>query len=64
MDNVTQDYTELGNGSIDYVKLMPDPDRAGLKHHYIGQGGNFAKDSMSSVAESAVFFQKHLGQLL
>ena len=64
MDKVTQDYTELGNGSIDYVKLMPDPDRAGLKHHYIEQGGNFAKDSMSSVAESAVFFQKHLGQLL
>lgn len=64
MDKVTQDYTELGNGSIDYVNLMPDPVRAGLKHHYIEQGGNFAKDSMSSVAESAAFFQKHLGQLL
>jgi sugar phosphate isomerase/epimerase len=64
MDKVTQDYTELGNGSIDYVHLMPDPERAGLKHHYIEQGGNFAQDSMSSVAESAAFFQKHLGQLL
>ncbi len=64
MDKVTQDYTELGNGSIDYVNLMPDPERAGLKHHYIEQGGNFAQDSMSSVAESAAYFQKHLRQLL
>jgi sugar phosphate isomerase/epimerase len=63
MDKVTQDYTELGNGSIDYENLMPDPGRAGLKHYYIEQGGNFAKDSMSSVAESAAYFQKHLGQL-
>ncbi len=60
MDKVTQDYTELGNGSIDYTTLMPDPERAGLKHHYIEQGGNFAKDSMSSVAQSAAYFQKEL----
>jgi hypothetical protein len=39
---------------------MPDPERAGLKHHYIEQGGNFAKDSMSSVAQSAAYFQKEL----
>ncbi|HBB48488.1 MAG TPA: sugar phosphate isomerase/epimerase [Flavobacteriaceae bacterium] len=60
MDKVTQDYTELGNGSIDYTTLMPDPERAGLKHHYIEQGGNFVKDSMSSVAQSAAYFQKEL----
>jgi sugar phosphate isomerase/epimerase len=64
MDKVTQDYTELGNGSIDYKRLMPDPDRAGLKHHYIEQGGNFAKDSMSSVAQSAQYFKKELTHLL
>lgn len=64
MDKVTQDYTELGNGSIDYKRLMPDPDRAGLKHHYIEQGGNFAQDSMSSVAQSAQYFKKELTHLL
>lgn len=63
MDKVTQDYTELGNGSIDYENLMPDPARAGLKYHYIEQGGNFAENSMSSVAQSAAYFQKHLRQL-
>jgi len=63
MDKVTRDYTELGNGSIDYKSLMPDPDRAGLKYHYIEQGGNFAQDSMSSVAQSAQYFKNELTPL-
>lgn len=63
MDKVTRDYTELGNGSIDYKRLMPDPDRAGLKYHYIEQGGNFAQDSMSSVAQSAQYFKNELTPL-
>lgn len=63
MDKVTQDYTELGNGSIDYVNLMPDPVRAGLKYHYIEQGGNFAENSMNSVEQGAAYFQRQLMQL-
>ena len=64
MDKISRDYTELGSGSIDYTTLMPDPMRAGLKHHYIEQGGNFAQDSMSSVAQSAAYFQSNLRHLL
>ena len=64
MDKISRDYTELGSGLIDYTTLMPDPMRAGLKHHYIEQGGNFAQDSMSSVAQSAAYFQSNLRHLL
>ena len=42
---------------------MPDPDRAGLKYNYIEQGGNFAQDSMSSVAQSAQYFNNELTPL-
>ena len=39
MDTITRDYTELGNGSIDYVSMLPDPVAAGLEYYYIEQGG-------------------------
>jgi sugar phosphate isomerase/epimerase len=64
MDKVTRDYTELGNGSIDYTKILPDAQLAGLQYYYLEQGGNFATNSMQSIADSAVFFQKNLQRLL
>ncbi len=60
MDKVTRDYTELGNGSIDYTSILPDPELAGLEYYFIEQGGNFAENSMKSIAESAAYFQKNL----
>ena len=39
MDVVTRDYTELGNGTINYKNVLPDPEVAGLEHFYIEQGG-------------------------
>jgi sugar phosphate isomerase/epimerase len=60
MDKVTRDYTELGNGSIDYTALLPDPVKSGLEFYYLEQGGNFAHSSMESIAESASFFKKNL----
>ena len=54
------DYTELGNGSIDYTKILPDPIRSGLEWFYIEQGGNFAETSMKSVETSANFFKANL----
>ncbi len=60
MDKVTRDYTELGNGSIDYVKLLPDPVKSGLDFYYLEQGGNFATDSMTSAADSAEYFKENL----
>ena len=64
MDTITRDYTELGNGSIDYVSMLPDPVAAGLEYYYIEQGGNFAENSMQSVATSIAYFKKHLQFLL
>lgn len=64
MDKVTKDYTEMGNGSIDYTKILPDAKLSGLEYYYIEQGGNFKKNSMESVQESASFFKKNLKHLL
>ena len=64
MDKVTRDYTELGNGSIDYVKILPDPSEAGLEFYYLEQGGNYAHSPMKSMADSADYFKKNLQQYL
>lgn len=64
MDKVTRDYTELGNGSIDYVEILPDPIKSGLEFYYLEQGGNFAHSPMKSIADSADYFTKHLQQYL
>lgn len=64
MDKVTQDYTELGNGSIDYVQILPDKELAGLEYYYLEQGGNFRTNSMQSIAESAAFFKRNLARYL
>lgn len=60
MDKVTRDYTELGNGSIDYRKLLPDPIESGLKYYYLEQGGNFAINSTKSASDSAAYCKKYL----
>ena len=64
MDKVTRDYTELGNGSIDYVKMLPDPEESGLEYFYIEQGGNFAHNAMQSAKDSATYFKEHLQKFL
>jgi sugar phosphate isomerase/epimerase len=64
MDKVTRDYTELGNGSIDYATILPDPVESGLKYYYLEQGGNYAHNPMQSVADSAKYFKKHLQRFL
>ena len=64
MDKVTRDYTELGNGSIDYTKILPEAANAGLEFYYLEQGGNFAQDSMQSITDSAAYFKKHLQKYL
>lgn len=64
MDKVTRDYTELGNGSIDYGEILPDPVKSGLEFYYLEQGGNYAHSPMKSVADSADHFKKHLQQYL
>ena len=46
MHKVSRDYTELGNGSIDYTSVLPDPKESGLEYYYIEQGGNFTHNAM------------------
>ena len=64
MDKVTRDYTELGNGSIDYINLLPDPEKSGLEYYYIEQGGNYTVDSRTSAEASAEYFKEHLEELI
>lgn len=60
MHKVSRDYTELGNGTIDYTKIWPDIALAGMKHFFVEQGGNFAHDSMRSVADCAEYVKRVL----
>ncbi|GAB3230507.1 sugar phosphate isomerase/epimerase [Algoriphagus aestuariicola] len=60
MHKVSRDYTEMGNGSIDYTKILPDASLSGMKYYYIEQGGNFAQNPLQSVKDSAEYFKKNL----
>ena len=61
MDKNNRDrYTELGNGRIDFTKIMPDAALAGLQYYYVEQGDHFAIDPMHSIATSAAYVKKHL----
>ena len=64
MDKLTRDYTELGNGSINYLEILPDPIKSGLEFYYLEQGGNFAINSMTSASDSAQYFKKNLQKFL
>ena len=64
MDKQTRDYTELGNGSIDYTQALPNPEAAGLQYYYLEQGGNYAVSSMDSAKVSIAYFKKYLQEKL
>jgi sugar phosphate isomerase/epimerase len=60
MHKTSRDYTELGNGSIDFTRIWPDAELAGLKHFYVEQGGNFTHDPLRSIADSAEYVKRVL----
>jgi sugar phosphate isomerase/epimerase len=60
MHKVSHDYTELGNGSIDYTTIWPDAERSGMKHFFVEQGGNFTRDPMQSIADGAAYVKTFL----
>ena len=64
MDKITKDYTELGCGSIDYAKVLPDPNISGLEYYYLEQGGNYKINSMDSAKKSIDFFKKNIQKLI
>jgi sugar phosphate isomerase/epimerase len=53
-------YTELGNGSIDFTRIMPDAQLAGLENYFVEQGDNFAVSPMQSIETSARYVKRHL----
>ncbi|MGH8636330.1 MAG: sugar phosphate isomerase/epimerase family protein [Burkholderiales bacterium] len=57
---VSGDYTEVGNGTIDFTKIWPEASLAGLKHFFVEQGGNFTHDPFRSVADSAEYVKRVL----
>jgi sugar phosphate isomerase/epimerase len=60
MHKVSRDYTELGNGTIDYTKIWPDAKLAGMQHFFVEQGGNYTHDPMRSIADCAAYVKKYL----
>ena len=64
MHKESRDYTELGNGSIDYTDILPDPLLSGLEFYYIEQGGNYTENSMKSAAFSADYLKRNLQKYL
>jgi len=60
MHKESRDYTEMGQGSIDYTTMLPDPKKAGLQYYYIEQGDNFAVSSMESAEMSINYVKTHL----
>ena len=57
---VNQGYTEVGNGTIDFTKIWPDAELAGLKHFFVEQGGNFTHDPIRSITDSADYVKRVL----
>jgi sugar phosphate isomerase/epimerase len=60
MHRTSRDYTELGNGTIDFTRIWPDAQLAGLKHFFVEQGGNFTHDPFRSVEDSAEYVKRVL----
>jgi len=57
---VSRDYTEVGNGTIDFTKIWLDAELAGLKHFFVEQGGNFTHDPIRSITDSAEYVKRVL----
>ena len=60
MHRTSRDYTEVGNGTIDFTRIWPDAELAGMKHFFVEQGGNFTHDPFRSVADSAEYVKRVL----
>ena len=60
LHKVSRDYTELGHGTIDYTAIWPDAAMSGMRHFFVEQGSNFAKDSMQSIADGAAYVKRVL----
>lgn len=60
MHPTSRDYTEVGNGTIDFRPIWRDASLAGLRHFFVEQGGNFTHDPFRSVSDSAEYVKRVL----
>jgi sugar phosphate isomerase/epimerase len=60
MHKVSRDYTEMGNGTIDYTRIWPHAAMSGMTHFFVEQGGNFAVSAMQSAADGMAYVKKYL----
>ena len=51
---------ELGNGVIDFTRVMPDAQLAGLEEYFVEQGGKFAESPMKNIEVNASYVRKYL----
>ena len=59
MHKVSRDYTELGNGTVDFAAIFPHARLAGLQHYFVEQGGNFTYDPFRSITDSAEYMKRN-----
>jgi sugar phosphate isomerase/epimerase len=59
MHKTSRDYTELGNGTVDFAAIFPHAKLAGLRHYFVEQGGNFASDPFRSITDGAAYMKQH-----
>ncbi len=52
--------TEIGNGSIDFKKILESTQLAGIKHFYLEQENNYLPDTIGSIQKSYSFIRKEL----
>jgi sugar phosphate isomerase/epimerase len=53
-------YTELGNGVIDFTRILPHAALAGLEEYFVEQGDNFAVNPLKSIETSARYARRYL----
>ena len=59
MHKTSRDYTELGNGTVDFSQIFPHAKLAGLQHYFVEQGGNFTHDPFRSIADGAEYMKRN-----
>jgi len=52
--------TEIGNGSIDFKRILASSKVAGIKHYYLEQENNYVPDRITSIQNSFAFIRKNL----
>jgi hypothetical protein len=45
---------------LDFTKIWPDAELAGLRHFFVEQGGNFTHDPITSITVSAEYVKRVL----